>query len=45
MDLTASGIKITSTLAYEPAVFQKTIDMMDSGEINPKEIISEPYSA
>ncbi|MET3656650.1 2,3-butanediol dehydrogenase [Sporosarcina psychrophila] len=40
MDLTASGIKITSTLAYEPAVFQKTIDMMDSGEINPKEIIT-----
>lgn len=40
MDLTASGVKITSTLAYEPEVFQKTIDLMASGEINPKEIIT-----
>ena len=40
MDLTASGVKITSTLAYEPEVFQKTIDLMASGDIDAKEIIT-----
>lgn len=40
MDLTASGVKITSSAAYEPASFQKTIDLMASGAINPKEIVT-----
>ncbi|MFC6040231.1 2,3-butanediol dehydrogenase [Paenisporosarcina macmurdoensis] len=40
MDLTTTGVKITSTLAYEPEVFQKTIDLMSSGQIDPKLIIT-----
>ncbi len=40
MDLTASGVKITSTLAYEPGVFQKTIDLMATGDIDANEIIT-----
>lgn len=40
MDLTASGVKITSSAAYEPTSFQKTIDLMASGAINPKEIVT-----
>lgn len=40
MDLTVSGVKITSSLAYEPEVFQKTIDLMATGNIDCKEIIT-----
>ena len=40
MDLTATGVKITSTLAYEPKVFQETLDLMASGDIDAKEIIT-----
>lgn len=40
MDLTTTGVKITSTLAYEREVFQKTIDLMASGDIDVKEIIT-----
>lgn len=40
IDLTNSGVKITSSAAYEPAVFQKTIDMMASGEFDAKDIIT-----
>jgi (R,R)-butanediol dehydrogenase/meso-butanediol dehydrogenase/diacetyl reductase len=40
IDLTNSGVKITSSAAYEPAVFQKTIDMMASGEFDAKDVIT-----
>jgi (R,R)-butanediol dehydrogenase / meso-butanediol dehydrogenase / diacetyl reductase len=41
MDITGSGVKITSTLAYEPEVFQTTIDLMAEGALNPKGVITD----
>lgn len=40
MDLTASGVKITSSAAYEPAAFQRAIDLISSDAINAQEIIT-----
>lgn len=40
MDLIASGVKITSSAAYEPSSFQKALDLIASGAINAKKIIT-----
>lgn len=40
MDLTVSGVRITSSLAYEPDVFKKTIDLMANGSLDTKKVIT-----
>lgn len=41
MSLTTSGVKITSTFAYEPTTFQQTIDMMANGQLKPQGIVTD----
>ncbi|WP_042147251.1 2,3-butanediol dehydrogenase [Paucisalibacillus sp. EB02] len=41
IDLTNSGVKITSSAAYEPDVYQKTIDLIASGKIDVKRAITK----
>ncbi|UTR06011.1 2,3-butanediol dehydrogenase [Alkalihalobacillus sp. LMS6] len=41
MDLTVSGVKITSSLAYEPEVFQRTIDSIAAGALDVKGVITD----
>ena len=41
IELTNSGVKITSSAAYEPDVYQKTIDLIASGEIDVKQAITK----
>lgn len=41
MSLTTSGVKITSTFAYEPITFQQTIDMMANGQLQPQGIVTD----
>jgi (R,R)-butanediol dehydrogenase / meso-butanediol dehydrogenase / diacetyl reductase len=41
MSLTTSGVKITSTFAYEPITFQQTIDMMANGQLKPQGIVTD----
>lgn len=41
MSLTASGVRIASTLAYEPDIFEATVKMMESGQINPFPVITD----
>ncbi|HZG73680.1 MAG TPA: zinc-binding dehydrogenase, partial [Chondromyces sp.] len=40
MFLTISGVRITSSAAYEPSSFQTAIDLIASGAINAKSIIT-----
>ncbi|MFD2706289.1 2,3-butanediol dehydrogenase [Salibacterium lacus] len=40
MDLTSSGVMITSSAAYEPEVYQKTIDLIASGTMEVKEAVT-----
>lgn len=39
-DLTVAGVKIVSSAAYEPDVYQTTIDLMASGRLNVREAIT-----
>lgn len=41
MLLTASGVKIVSSLAYEDDIFELTIKMIESGQIDPSPLITE----
>ncbi|MCC4722998.1 2,3-butanediol dehydrogenase [Salinicoccus sp. RF5] len=41
MSLTASGVRIASTLAYEPDIFEATVKMMESGQIDPFPVITD----
>ncbi|TVT27378.1 2,3-butanediol dehydrogenase [Salinicoccus cyprini] len=41
MDLTASGVRISSTLAYEPDIFEATVKMIETGQINPFPVITD----
>lgn len=41
MLLTASGVRISSTLAYEPDIFEATVKMIESGQINPFPVITD----
>lgn len=41
MSLTASGVRIASTLAYEPDIFEATVKMIESGQIDPFPVISD----
>lgn len=41
MLLTASGVKIVSSLAYEDDIFELTVKMIESGQIDPSPLITE----
>lgn len=41
MRLTASGVRISSSLAYEPDIFEATIKMIESGQIDPTPVITD----
>lgn len=40
MQLTNTGVKVTSTIAYTPSTFQQTIDLMGTGQLKPQGIIT-----
>ncbi|EHJ07307.1 2,3-butanediol dehydrogenase [Staphylococcus simiae] len=41
MQLTNSGVKLTSTIAYTPTTFQQTIDLINEGNLNVKDVITD----
>ena len=41
MMLTASGVRISSSLGYEPDIFEATVKMIESGQIDPSLMITE----
>src|SRR5699024_6606707 len=41
MLLTASGVRISSSLAYEPDIFEATVKMIESGQIDPYPVITD----
>lgn len=40
LQLTNTGVKITSSIAYTPTSFQQTVDLMGTGQLNPQSIIT-----
>ncbi len=40
LQLTNTGVKITSSIAYTPTSFQQTVDLMGSGQLQPQSIIT-----
>ncbi|WP_079477563.1 2,3-butanediol dehydrogenase [Halobacillus salinus] len=44
MQLTGSGVKVTSTIAYSPTTFQQTVDLMGTGQLKPQGIITDQIS-
>ncbi|GGG16333.1 2,3-butanediol dehydrogenase [Lysinibacillus alkalisoli] len=40
MQLTNTGVKVTSTIAYTPTTFQQTVDLMGTGQIKPQGIVT-----
>ncbi|MUV37640.1 (R,R)-butanediol dehydrogenase [Lentibacillus sp. JNUCC-1] len=41
MKLTASGVRLASSLAYEPDVFEYTITLMGTGQLDPSPVITD----
>ena len=41
MQLTASGVHLVSSLAYEPDVFETTVKLVASGQLDPSPIITD----
>ena len=41
MQLTASGVHLASTLAYEPDVFETTVKLVASGQLDPSPVITD----
>lgn len=41
MALTASGVRISSSLAYEDDIFELTVKMIENGQIDPSPLITE----
>ncbi|HET7580066.1 MAG TPA: 2,3-butanediol dehydrogenase [Bacillales bacterium] len=41
MELTTTGVNVTSSLAYESSTFQQTIDLMAAGQLNPQKVITD----
>ncbi|MBB6446797.1 zinc-binding dehydrogenase [Bacillus benzoevorans] len=39
-DLTNGGVKVMATLAYEPVTFQQTIDLISTGQLDVKKVIT-----
>lgn len=40
MQLTNTGVKVTSTIAYTPTSFQQTVDLMGTGQLKQQGIIT-----
>ncbi len=40
MQLTNTGVKVTSTIAYTPTSFQQTVDLMGTGQLKPQGIVT-----
>ncbi|MBB5181112.1 (R,R)-butanediol dehydrogenase/meso-butanediol dehydrogenase/diacetyl reductase [Planomicrobium koreense] len=40
IQLTNTGVKITSSIAYTPTSFQQTVDLMGTGQLNPQSIVT-----
>lgn len=40
MQLTNTGVKVTSTIAYTPTTFQQTVDLIGTGQLKPQGIIT-----
>lgn len=40
IQLTNTGVKVTSTIAYTPTTFQQTIDLMVTGQLKPQQVIT-----
>lgn len=40
LQLTNTGVKITSTIAYSPTTYRQTIDLMGSGQLQPQPTIT-----
>ncbi|HSJ39406.1 MAG TPA: 2,3-butanediol dehydrogenase [Planococcus sp. (in: firmicutes)] len=40
IQLTNTGVKVTSSIAYTPTSFQQTVDLMGTGQLDPKSIIT-----
>ncbi|GAA3719646.1 MULTISPECIES: 2,3-butanediol dehydrogenase [Bacillales] len=41
IQLTNTGVKVTSTIAYTPTTFQQTVDLMGTGQLKPQGIITD----
>lgn len=41
MQLTNTGVKLTSSIAYTPTSFRQTIDLMGTGQLKPQGIITD----
>ncbi|KXA41444.1 (R,R)-butanediol dehydrogenase domain protein [Staphylococcus simulans] len=41
MQLTNTGVKLTSTIAYTPTTFQQTIDLISEGNLNVKPVVTD----
>lgn len=41
MLLTNSGVKLTSTIAYTPTTFQQTVDLIASGSLDVKSVVTD----
>lgn len=44
MKLTSSGVRLASTLAYEPDVFEYTIKLMGTGQLDPSPVVTDHIS-
>lgn len=40
IQLTNTGVKITSSIAYTPTTFQQTVDLMGTGQLKPQGIVT-----
>ncbi|MGX0347362.1 threonine dehydrogenase-like Zn-dependent dehydrogenase [Staphylococcus cohnii] len=41
MQLTNTGVKLTSTITYTPTTFQQTIDLINEGNLKVKDVITD----
>ncbi|MCD9065400.1 2,3-butanediol dehydrogenase [Staphylococcus saprophyticus] len=41
MQLTNTGVKLTSTIAYTPTTFQQTIDLIKEGNLKVKDVVTD----
>ncbi|PTE82926.1 butanediol dehydrogenase [Staphylococcus equorum] len=41
MQLTNTGVKLTSTIAYTPTTFQQTIDLINEGNLKVKDVVTD----
>lgn len=39
--LTGSGMRVTSTIFYSPTTFQQTVDLIGTGQLDPRGIITD----